>query len=305
MATAPLLPPWLARELPFRRALIDVGDGLRMHVMEQGSGLPVLLLHGNPSWSFLWRKVALRLADAPLRLVMPDLIGLGLSDKPRDPTRHTIAQHARWLNALVDRLGLDRFVLVAQDWGGPIGLGALADHPERALGLVLANTVIGPPRPGFRPTLFHRFARLPLLADLVFRAGFPQNAMAFAQGDRRSIAGDVARAYRWPLRRVADRVAPLALARAVPDSPRHPSIAMLQRCQAFVDGFAGPIALVWGTRDPVLGRVLGFLERHLPQATVTRTQAGHFLQEEVPDELAAAIRDVVARAAPPDAAVRA
>ena len=305
MATAPLLPPWLARELPFRRALVDVGDGLRMHVMEQGSGLPVLLLHGNPSWSFLWRKVARKLADAPLRLVMPDLVGLGLSDKPRDPARHTIAQHARWLNALLDQLGLDRFVLVAQDWGGPIGLGALADHPERALGLVLANTVIGPPRPGFRPTLFHRFARLPLLAELAFRAGFPQNAMAFAQGDRRSIAGDVARAYRWPLRHVADRVAPLALARAVPDSPNHPSIAMLQRCQAFVDGFAGPIALVWGTRDPVLGRVLGFLERHLPQATVTRTPAGHFLQEEVPDELAAAIRDVVARAAPPDAALRA
>ena len=297
---APSLPSWLARQLPFRRSLGDVGDGLRMHVMEQGSGLPVLMLHGNPSWGFLWRKVAQRLVDAPLRLVMPDLIGLGLSDKPRDASLHTIAQHARWLNALIDRLGLDRFVLAAQDWGGPIGLGALADHPERALGLVLGNTVIGPPRPGFRPTLFHRFARLPIVSDLAFRAGFPQNAMAFTQGDRRSIAGDVARAYRWPLRHVRDRVAPLALARAVPDSPAHPSIAMLQRCQAFVEGFAGPIALVWGTRDPVLGRVLSFVERQLPQATVTRTQAGHFLQEEVPDELAAAIRDVVDRATPRD-----
>ncbi len=165
-------------------------------------------------------------------------------------------------------------------------------------GLVLANTVIGPPRPGFRPTAFHRFARLPVVSDVVFRvAGFPQNAMAWAQGDERSITGDVARAYRWPLRHLADRVAPLALARMVPDSDSHPSVAALRRCQELVEAFAGPMALVWGDRDPILGRVRSFLERHLPAAPVTRTRAGHFLPEEVPDELAAAVRDVTRRIA--------
>jgi cis-3-alkyl-4-acyloxetan-2-one decarboxylase len=297
---APALPEWLDRQLPFRRSLVDVGGGLRMHVMEQGEGRPVVMLHGNPTWGYLWRKVAAALAGEPLRIIMPDLIGLGLSDKPRHAAEHTLENHARWFGALLDTLVPGRFVFVGQDWGGPVGLRALAEHPRasRVAGLVLANTVIGPPRPGFRATAFHRFARLPVVSDVVFRvAGFPQNAMGWAQGDKRSITGEVARAYRWPLRRIGDRVAPLALARMVPDSESHPSIASLRRCQEFVDGFAGPIALVWGDRDPVLGRVRSFLERHLPSAPMTRTQAGHFLQEEVPDELAAAVRDVTRRSA--------
>jgi haloalkane dehalogenase len=294
--TPPPLPDWLARELPFRRSLVDVGNGLRMHVMEQGEGRPVLMLHGNPTWGFLWRKVARALAGEPLRVVMPDLIGLGLSDKPRDPSLHTLDNHGRWLGNAVDALGLRGLVFVGQDWGGPVGLRALAERKERVAAMVLANTVIGPPRAGFKATTFHRFARLPVVSDVAFRvAGFPQIALGWAQGDKRSISGDVARAYRWPLRHLRDRTAPLALARMVPDSPAHPSIASLARCQQFVDGFRGPIAIVWGERDPVLGRVIGFLERHLPQATVTRTRAGHFLQEEVPGEIAAAVREVTRR----------
>jgi len=221
---------------------------------------------------------------------------VGLSDKPRDPALHSIENHARWLAALVAALGLDRFILVAQDWGGPVGLHLLADAPERAAGLVLANTVVGPPRPGFRPTLFHRVAAM-RISDVLFRIpGIPEAGLTLAQGDRGSIRGDVARAYRWPLRHLADRTAPLALARMVPNGPAHRSIAPLARCQAFVDGFTGPAALVWGERDPILGRVLGFVEKRLPRASVTRTAAGHFLQEEVPDELAAAIVAVAAQA---------
>ena len=295
-SAAPALPDWLERQLPFRRSLVDVGGGVRMHVMEQGSGRPVVMLHGNPTWGYLWRKVAVALAGEPLRIILPDLVGLGLSDKPRDAAEHTLENHARWFGALLDALSLDHFVFVGQDWGGPVGLRALADRPSRVAGLVLANTVIGPPRPGFKATAFHRFARLPVVSDVVFRvAGFPQNAMGWAQGDKRSISGEVARAYRWPLRHIGDRVAPLALARMVPDSPSHPSIAALARCQEFVDAFKGPIAVVWGDRDPVLGRVRSFIERRLPSAPVTRTQAGHFLQEEVPAELAAAVRDVTRR----------
>ena len=163
-----------------------------------------------------------------------------------------------------------------------LGLGALLlTWPRVALAQPLQSivvTVIGN----------HDGERL----DLVFRTGFPANAMHFAQGDRASICGDVARAYRWPLRHLGDRVAPLALARMVPDGDAHPSIPALRRCLDFVDGFGGPIAVVWGDRDPVLGRVRSFVERRLPQARVTRTRAGHFLQEEVPDELAAAVRAV-------------
>jgi haloalkane dehalogenase len=294
---APALPSWLDSMVPFDRYLARV-DGHRLHVMESGAGpLPVLLLHGNPTWGFLYRKVALALRGEPLRLVMPDLLGLGLSDKPRDARLHTLDGHAHLLGSLLDALGLDRLVFVGQDWGGPIGLRALADRADRLAGLVVLNTVVGPPRPGFRPTTFHRLARVPAVSDLLFRvAGFPQNALRWAQGDRASIRGDVARAYRWPLRSRRDNLAPLALARMVPDSLEHPSIAPLRRCQELVERFEGPAAIVWGDQDPVLGRVRSHIERLLPRAEVTRTEAGHFLQEEVPEAIAAAIRGVARRA---------
>ena len=94
---------------------------------------------------------------------------------------------------------------------------------------------------------------------------------------------------------MGNNTAPLALARMVPDSPEHPSIEPLERCQAMVEAFDGPAAIVWGERDPILGRLLRRTQRLLPNAEVTTTQAGHFLQEEVPVEIAAAIRSVAAR----------
>src|SRR5262245_6090530 len=295
---APPVPEWLDRMLPTNRYCLDI-EGWKLHVMERGQGRPVLALHGNPSWGFLYRKVAAELQDAPLRIIMPDLLGLGLSDKPRDPGVHTLERHAQIIGRLIDMLALDGLVGVVQDWGGPIGLRALADRPARVAGLVILNPVVGPPRAGFRPTAFHRFARLPIVSDLVFRlGGFPQNAMAFTQGDRASIRGQVARAYRYPLRGLKNNLAPLALARMVPDSLSHPSIEPLRRCQEFVERFRGPIAVVWGDRDPVLGRVRSYVERLLPQARVTRTQAGHFLQEEVPGPIADAVRAVAAAVLP-------
>jgi haloalkane dehalogenase len=264
-----------------------------MHALVRGDrGPTVLMVHGNPTWSFLWRKVIAALDD-DVRIVAPDLVGLGLSDRVA-ADRHTLIAHGRWLGALIDALDLRDVVLVVQDWGGPVGLLPFVDRPDRLAGLVVGNTVIGPPKTGFRPTFFHRFARWPVVSDLAFRGvGFPQNALHTAQGDRASIRGDVAFAYRWPLP-LGRRAAPLALARMVPDEPTHASIAPLERIGAFVERYRGPAAIVWGERDPILGRVLGHVARTLPGASVRRTQAGHFLQEEVPHDLADAIREVIA-----------
>jgi pimeloyl-ACP methyl ester carboxylesterase len=289
---APGLPGWLGAMVPFQRYVVGTEVG-KIHVMEVGEGRPVLMIHGNPTWGFLWRKVAGLLKGERLRLIMPDLLGLGLSEKPDDAGAHTLERHASAIGGVVDALGLAGVVLAVQDWGGAIGVLAFAERRERLAGLVLLNTVVGPPRPGFRPTAFHRFARMPVVSEVAFRwLGFPQNVMGLVQGDRRSVRGAVGRAYRWPLRRRRDRVAPLALARMVPDSFEHPSIAGLKRCQEVVESFRGPCAIVWGERDPVLGRVRSHLERLLPRARVTRTQAGHFLQEEVPEPIAEAIRYV-------------
>ena len=266
--------------------------------MEAGAGPTVVLLHGNPTWGFLWRKVAAALAGAKLRLVMPDLVGLGLSEKPRDAGFHTLDNHARTLGALLDAVAPGPLALVLHDWGGPIGLAALADRPGRLAALVVTNTRVGPPRPGARGSRFHGFANLPVVSDIAFRLlGFPQNALASTQADRASISGDVARAYRWPLRHVADRTAPLALARMVPyRNPGHPSMAGLARSLRVATSFRGPSAIVWGERDPILARALHSVEEALPAAVVTRVQGGHFLQEETPAEIGAAVRDVVGRA---------
>lgn len=297
----PPLPPFVAAELPFDRRAYRLESepdaGRLLHLIDHretaGRDAPaVLLVHGNPAWSFLWRKVIRRLPE--MRCVAPDLLGLGLSDKPRKLSWHTVDRHADAVAELVEALDLRDFVLVGQDWGGPIAAGVGARHPDRVRGLVFGNTsVLAPANP--RGTAFHRFARLPLVSDFVFRVlGFPQRDLSKAQGDRSSIQGDVSRAYRWPLRHFRDRAAPLAMARMVPDSANHPSMDALRRGEAFVTAFEGPVELVWGTKDPILGRALGKHEKALPQARVTRTEAGHFLQEEVPDELAAAVRRVAA-----------
>jgi pimeloyl-ACP methyl ester carboxylesterase len=276
--------------------------GERMHVVEWGpsDGHAIVLVHGNPTWSFLWRKVVAAIRARPggdkLHLIVPDLIGLGLSSKPKAEA-HTIDQHGAWLGEIIDKLAPGPCVIVAQDWGGPISLRAMADRMPRLRGIVLGNTAVGPPAKTFKPTLFHRLANMPIVSDVLFRGlGFPLGVLHTSQGDRSSIRGDVARAYRWPLRRFADRVSPLALARMVPNSLHHRSIPALEKCEQVFRTAQVPITLVWGTKDPILGRVIGHAERLRPDAKVVRTEAGHFLQEEVPESLADAVLDVASRA---------
>ena len=293
---APELPRWIAKEVPFNRYRVAVGDGLRMHVMETGRGRPVLMMHGNPTWGFLYRKVAMCLQGQRLRLIMPDLVGFGFSDKPRDFSAHTIRNHSRWIGSLIDQLALDEVILLVQDWGGALGVHPFTVRQDRLRGLVVLNTVLDPPTPGFKPTAFHRFSHIPLISDFAFRVlPLPQAALSLVQGDKHSIRGNVARAYRYPLRHFRDRVAPLATARMAVDRMDHPSIPALQECAQLLGSFDGPIAMVWGRRDPILARALKRTRALLGDPPVTETQAGHFLQEEVPDEIAAAVLDVSVR----------
>lgn len=298
-ASVPALPNFLVSELPQRRRAyrLERGKdaGKLIHFIDHGPerSRPVLMVHGNPTWSFLWRKVINRLPE--LRCVAPDLLGFGLSDRLARIEDHSVERHAEAIVELVETLDLRGIVLALQDWGGPIGTLVGAMVPDRIAGIMLSNTaVILPSNP--RGTAFHRFSRLPVVSDLVFRGlGFPQNILARTQGDRSSIQGVVAKAYTWPLRSFFDRAGPLALARMVPDGPNHPSMPALRRAEEFIKGFNGPMALVWGTRDPILGRALPRHEKAFPRAFVTATQAGHFTQEEIDEELAQGIEDVVAR----------
>lgn len=298
---APPLPPFLATALPFTRRAYALERGIdagkTMHFIDHGQGRPVLLVHGNPMWSFLWRQVIEKLPG--FRCVAPDLLGFGLSSKLPRTRDHQVERHLDALEDLVVSLDLKDVVLVGQDWGGPMVAGLGARQPARATGLVIGNTaILVPERP--RGTWFHRFARTPIVSQVAFKVlGFPLGSLDSVQGDKRSIRGAVARAYRYPLARYSDRAGPLGLARMVPSSLDHPSVQALRKGEDWARAFKGPMHFVWGERDPILGRALKRHAEVFPQATVTRTQAGHFLQEEVPELLAAAIVDVAARSTTP------
>jgi len=285
------LPTFITRLYPYPPHFAATVFG-RMHYVDEGEGRPVLLVHGNPTWSFLYRKVMAGLAGGPYRVVAPDLIGLGLSDKPREVSAHTLRRHGESLLELVRGLDLKDVVLVVQDWGGPMGAWMAARAGGRVTGLVVMNTALLKPE-RFRTTAFHRFSQMPLVSDVAFRLlNFPVPVLGRTQGDPASISGDVARAYAWPLRRMVDRAAPLALARMVPNGPEHPTMAELTEGDAWARSFRGPVELVWGVKDPILGRALRRHREVFPRARVTETPAGHFLQEEVPGEIVAAIRRV-------------
>ncbi len=294
----PPLPSFVERQMPFTRRIWTIERGIdagrRIHFVDQGdpASPPLVLLHGNPTWSFLWRKVIAHLPE--FRCVAPDLLGLGLSSRLPSIEDHTPSRHADAIAGLVEALDLRSVTLVGQDWGGAILMSVAARLPERVSGVLLANTAVLTPSRGLR-SRFHRFARTPLVSTLAFRGlGFPLRSLHTIQGDRSSIRGEVAKAYRWPLRGWRRRLAPLALARMVPDGPDHSSVPELERGERWIRSFEGPLTLVWGMRDPILGRALGRHERELPRARVVRTEAGHFLQEEVPDVIAEEIRRLAA-----------
>ena len=291
---APALPVWLRSELPFDRRDVRVG-GRRMTVVDHGprDALAVLMVHGNPTWSYLWRKVMRRLGGGGLRLVAPDLIGFGTSDKPLRASAHQLASHVEDVARAVDAIGVERFIAVGQDWGGPIACGVAERHASRVAGLVLGNTAaLSPARP-FRSKAFHRLSHLPVVSDALFRGLlFPVPVLDRVQGDRGSIGWREKAAYAWPFLSPLDRAGGLGLARMVPDSENHPTTAQMDRIGAWVEAFRGPAALVWARRDPILGRGLRRHREALPQASVRECDAGHFSQEEVPDLWADAIAEV-------------
>ena len=289
------LPDHVAESLPdgYQSYFVEVEPGIKVHVLEFGSGLPLLLQHGNPTSGLLYRKVVEQLPTDRVRVILPTLVGLGFSSKV-PASEHTMENHIRWLHGVLEQLQLTEVVFAGQDWGGPIGMGALARSPDLLKGIVVLNTFFdaveeeGDLSPG------HAFARRPVLPELLIeRMGMIYRNLPQTQGNPDSLPPDVVGLYRDPVVASGNTKATLAMMRMVPDGPDHPTTREMRVIERYVDGLEIPAEIVWGESDPILASQLPAMKRHFPEAPITETQAGHFLQEEVPDEIAAALVRVV------------
>lgn len=279
MVTA--LPAHVREVYPWQGVWVD-GLGGRLHVLDEGPrDAPVLLaLHGNPTWSFYWRALIDRFADR-YRVVVPDHIGCGLSDKPQD-WGYRLADHVENVLRVVDALGLEDVRLAVHDWGGAIGMGAATRRPDLARAFVITNTAAwrSPDIP-----LSIASCRIPGFGPLAVRGlnGFARAATirATARGlDRTARDGLL-----WPYDSWANRIATLRFVEDIPLSPSHPSWPELTRIDESLDTVADTPALVlWGDDDfcftPTFRREW---ERRLRQAEVHAwDDVGHYVMEDAP-----------------------
>ena len=278
----------------YKSYFIEVEPGIKIHVLEVGQGYPIYLQHGNPTNGMLYRKVAALLPLDRVRVIMPSMVGLGYSTKI-PANQHTLANHMRWMNEVLTTLGFTEIVYVGQDWGGPVGMGALSLSPGILKGAVLMNTGFRAPRAAMDLSRAHALVKTPLVGEFVVEAmsSFFFKRLAGVQGDPATMPPEVMDLYRRPLEDSGNGKATLALMRMVADGPDHASSPALRDIERYVEGLDIPAELVWGMNDPILARGLPVMQRMFPAAQVTETQAGHFLQEEVPDVIAAAVMRVV------------
>lgn len=288
----------LKDSFPYDNNFVETPMG-SMHFVDEGQGQPILMLHGNPTWSYLYRKFIAALAPTH-RVVVPDHIGFGLSDKPPSEADYSIDAHIRNLEVLVSTLDLKDITLVMQDWGGPIGLGMAARHPDRVSRLVIFNTFgFYPPADDMDPEnmklpLPLRLMRTNGVGDfLVRRAGFFERvAMPTAVGD--SVAyKKVRHAYTGVFESREDRAGVMAFPRLIPTNTAHPTAKILMyETSPFLDAFDGPARIFWGVKDPFFPiEALHAWQKRLPQATVTELDnARHYIQEDEPDLLIDGLR---------------
>lgn len=277
----------------YKSYLIEVETGIKVHMLEVGAGYPIYMQHGNPTSGFLYRKTIEKLPTDRVRIIMPTMVGLGFSSKV--PVRdHTVENHNRWLNTALSELELEGLIYVGQDWGGIVGVGALSLSPGLIDGIVMMNTAIYAPKEKMKLSRLHDLVRTPIVGELLIEVlGASFKRMDSIQADRGSIPQHVKDLYGRPVLESGNKKAPLALMRMVPHSPDHPSTAPMERLIPFVRGLNVPTEIVWGMKDPIIARGLPAMKEHFPHARVTETEAGHFLQEEVPDVIAAAVMRVL------------
>lgn len=281
-------------EYPFEPHFFHGGKHTQ-HYVDEGprDGACLFFVHGNPTWSFAWRRLIKRFS-LEYRCVAPDHIGCGLSDKPQDHA-YRLEQHIEQLLALVDALGLERITLVLHDWGGAIGMGLARRRPELVQRLVLMNTA------AFRSELLPRriaMCRIPMLGKFLVRGlnGFARAATLMAV--QKPLSAQAKRGYLLPYGSWHDRIATHSFVEDIPTNPSHPSYAELLAIEESLASFAKlPICLFWGERDwcftPDYRKRF---QAHWPGAEVQRyASSGHYLFEDEKNTLGKHLAGFLAR----------
>jgi len=279
-------------QYPFTPRNFLLPEGHRLSYIDEGKGRLLVFLHGNPTWSYMYRNLITELKDS-YRCVAPDHLGCGLSDKPQDyPYR--LVDHIDNLENLLTHLGAEKCVLVMHDWGGAIGMGWATRHPEKVEGLVVMNTA------AFRSALIPlriAICRWPAIGPLLVRGlnGFARAATRMAV--TRTMAPGVARGFLHPYGSWANRVAVLRFVEDIPLDEAHPSWPELVRIETGLALLAGkPMLICWGGKDFCFNdHFFAEWQQRFPNAeTLYLPQAGHYLLEDEFDAVRDRIRSFVA-----------
>jgi haloalkane dehalogenase len=275
------------------------GRTLRMHYLDEGAAGPVtaLLLHGEPTWSYLYRNVIPSVTSAGFRCIAPDWIGFGRSDKWTQPSAYSYEAHVDSLRQLLDRLELDRVVLVCQDWGGPIGLRVLAERPERFAAVLATNTVLPngepPPRgvapwpgPAIQQWIDFCWAADDLAVDEIVAS------VCVTRPSAEALAG-----YRAPFPDPRYKAGTLAFTRLIPTREDMPGYAENRAAWAVLERYESPFLTAFSDSDPTTRPWAEVFQQRVPGARGLRhptiAGAGHFVQEERGPELAAILIDLL------------
>ncbi len=278
-------------DFPWEPTYVETDDGLRMAVIDEGprDAQPVLLLHGEPSWSFLYRKMIPVLLDAGFRVVVPDLIGFGRSDKLGEMSDYTYARHVEWTRtAVFDRLDLRGVVLVCQDWGGLIGLRLVAENPHRFARVLAANTGL-PDGTKRLPDAWWRFH------DFVQQTPDLPIGFLVASGCAEKLPDEVVAAYDAPFPDASYKAAARAFPGLIPQTLDDPATPDNQRAWEVLRQWDKPFLCAFSDSDPItrggdrmlLGRIPG--TEGQPHTTIEG--GGHFLQEDRGVEFAQVVVD--------------
>lgn len=273
---------------PFEPNYVEQG-GLRLHYLDEGAGDPVLLLHGEPTWSYLYRTVIPKLTPT-CRAIAPDYLGFGRSDKPLRLEDYSYDVHVESMRRLVEELDLRDLTVVVQDWGGPIGLRLAVEQPERVARLVIMNTGIDAGRPPSEEWLrFRAFVRrhgTDLVPERLVRLSCVQ-----------PLADDVEEAYGAPWPTPESKAGILAFPELVPTEPEHPNTEPLTRVRDALGRWEKPALVLFSDSDPIFTpRVAERIAELIPGALEPEivAGAGHFLQEDKGTEIGRRIARFVA-----------